>query len=236
MSPSTTRSRNSNFQLPFAGQLDSGLAPRRILHFWTDEELNLLAYHRSYRKNFDWIRENHFPSLTKKSLIRAYGRLPAEERIHRTLAVAARITASSGAPQDEDTAQPNPTSGPSHPPHQPESSAEAPDPCALRPENDSVPTTSIDGIKHRYNLRPKRPTVFRKRNPRLLVDRLRFPRFFNSYRNHQKLRTSLDVDYIPPSHSPTPDPSDHSPSVISSDLSEASSLELFGLEARSPSP
>jgi hypothetical protein len=43
-----------------------------------------------------------------------------------------------------------------------------------------------------------------------------------------------DSDYSPPSHTPTPERSDRSPSVISTQLSPASSLDLFGLEPRSP--
>lgn len=50
------------------------------------------------------------------------------------------------------------------------------------------------------------------------------------------MRTVPDNDYAPPSHSPTPDSSDRSPPVVSSQLSDASSLELFGLEARPVSP
>ncbi|RDH26101.1 hypothetical protein BDQ94DRAFT_176752 [Aspergillus welwitschiae] len=99
---------------------------------------------------------------------------------------------------------------------------------------DELVTSSNSNI-NRYNLRPNRPTTFLQGKPRCLVDRRRFPHLCKSYRHHLDLHGLPDRNYVPPSHSPTPDPSDRSPSAVSSPPSVASSLELFGLEARSPS-
>lgn len=212
------------------------LAPRQFRHSWTNEELNLLAYHRAHHWTFDRIRKTHFPSLTKKSLIQAYGRLPIEQRAYRVSVVAALVTTSHGASRSEDTTHPVP--GPSHrsrPTSQPEGNAEAPKSSTLRHKEDNRPVASIDGTANRYNLRPNRRKSFQRSKPRYLVDRLHFPHFFKSYQKHLKLHGVPDGDYAPPSHSPTPDSSDRSPSVASSLPSVSSSLELFGLEARSPS-
>jgi hypothetical protein len=100
-------------------------------------------------------------------------------------------------------------------------------------EYEDVPTASSHNHTNHYDLRPNRLTNFPKRKPRYSVDRCRFPHFSYSYKRSLKPHTSPDRDYAPPSHSPTPDSLDRSPSVISSQLSLASSLELFGLEAHS---
>ncbi|CAG8906733.1 unnamed protein product [Penicillium salamii] len=85
----------------------------------------------------------------------------------------------------------------------------------------------------RYNLRPNRSTTFPQRKPRYLVDQRRFPHFSKSYRYHLNLHRRSDIDYVPLSHTSTPNSSDRSPSVVSSPPSVVSSLEIFGLEARS---
>jgi hypothetical protein len=72
--------------------------------------------------------------------------------------------------------------------------------------------------------------MFLQRKPQYLVDRRRFPHFYKSYKYHLESSGLPDEDYCPPSRTPTPEPSDRSPSVISTQLSEASSLDLFGLE------
>ncbi|KAF2684426.1 hypothetical protein K458DRAFT_261527, partial [Lentithecium fluviatile CBS 122367] len=96
-------------------------------------------------------------------------------------------------------------------------------------------STKFNGIQRQYNLRPRIQTAFREGNPKVLVDRRRFPYFFEAFKDHLKLDTTSDDDYIPPSYSPTPGPSEYSLSVPSDRPSPASSTELFGLEVRSPS-
>lgn len=113
-----------------------------------------------------------------------------------------------------------------------ENSAEDSTPSPLSSEDGAE--ISSHRSKSRYDLRPKMPTTFPQRKPQYLVDRLRFPRFFKSYKHHLKLDRLPDGDYSPPSHTPTPEQSDRSPSVVSTQLSEASSLDLFGLEPCSP--
>ena len=82
--------------------------------------------------------------------------------------------------------------------------------------------------------RPNRPSIFHPRKPEYLVDRRRFPHFFRSYKYSLNLQGVPDSDYTPPSRMPTPSSSDRSVSIVSSLPSAASSLELFGLEVRSP--
>jgi hypothetical protein len=224
--------------------------PRRIQHSWSDEELNLLSYFRhNHRWTYSQIQKAYFPSLSAVALKRAHQRLTAEDRVHRASAAAALITTSHntiGTFHDALDAYPtrsNLDQGPnclqrpvSRPIPQSESNTETFTVFSPSCETEDRSITSNSCHTNRYNLRPNRPTIFRKRKPRYLVDRVRFPRFFKSYKIHLKLHAEPDEDYIPPSHSPTPDPSDRSPSVISNQPSEVSSLELFGLEARSLSP
>lgn len=212
------------------------LAPRRTFHSWTNDELNLVALRRSHRWTFDRIRKTDFPSLSKIALMRAYGRLPAEELIQRASTAAASLSLSHGASRFEDPVHLNPSesSRPSHPASRHKGNTKASKPSTPRHEGDNRRVASIESTTNRYNLRPNRPTTFREKKAQYRVDRSRFPHFFRSYKNHLKLHTESDEDYIPPSHSPTPDSSDRSPSAISSQLSSASSSELFGLEACSP--
>jgi len=221
--------------------------PRGKQHSWTDEELNLLAYLRHHHRwTFDQIQRLHFPSLSVGALGVSYYRLTPEDRVRRASTAAALITSykTIGVSRNVPAAQrtySSPKQGPSsrnsptlRSASQHERSVEICTSSSPSSEDELRPISSNRSHMTRYNLRPNRPTIFRQRKPRYLVDRLRFPHFFESYKKHLQPHTVSDEDYAPPSHSPTPDPSDRSPSVVSSQLSEASSLELFGLEARSP--
>lgn len=211
------------------------LVPRQPWHRWTDEELNLLAYCRTRHWSYARIQRKHFPLLTESSLWGAYSRIPPKERAHRASIVAGSITTSRTASRNKDSARPHPipeTGHRSHPAPQPEGNIGVRKSSALRGEEDSQTLIPIDGT-NRYNFRPNRCGSFQESETQYPIDRLRFPHFFESYKNHLKLDGVPDGDYAPPPHSPTPDSSDRSPSVISSLPSAASSLELFGLEARS---
>lgn len=214
------------------------LFPRQPWHRWTDEELNLLAYYRNRRHwSYARIQRKHFPSFTQSSLWGAYSRIPQKERAYRASIAAGLITTSSVASRSKDSTHSHFTSGTSHrsyPMPQPEGNIEAHESPTLRREEDNQ--TLAPAATNRYNLRPNRCRSFQHSRPQYPIDRLRFPHFFKSYKNHLKLHRVPDRDYAPPSHSPTPGLSDGSPSVVSSLPSVASSLELFGLEARSPSP
>jgi len=210
----------------------------RAKHFWVDEELNLISYFRHHHRwTFGQIQRVYFPSLSAGALGIQYARLTPEDRVRRASTAATLITTSRNAPGVQSSPEQGPSSSNCPVPRsasQPRNSTETCTSSSPSPENEDRPISSNHSHMSRYNLRPNRPTVFRQRKPRYLVDRLRFPHFFESYKKHLKPHTLPDEDYAPPSHSPTPDPSDRSPSVVSSQLSEASSLELFGLEPRSP--
>jgi hypothetical protein len=221
---------------------------RKTLHSWTDEELNLLSHLRYLRRwPFKQIQRSHFPSLSPSALLGAYWRLSTEDRVRRASMVTIPITTLRNTKRDRRSAShPQPTcpsleQGPNHlhshisrPLSQSGSSAEASISSSSSCETGDRPVISGDGNTKRYNLRPNRPTTFLEGKPRYLVDHLRFPHFFESYNYHLKRHGLPDSDYAPPSHTPTPDPSDGSPSVVSSQLSPASDSELFGLEPRSP--
>jgi hypothetical protein len=83
-----------------------------------------------------------------------------------------------------------------------------------------------------YTLWPKIRTTLRGGKSRHSVDRRRFSHFAEACKKHAGLRKAPDGNCEPASHPPTVDFSGRSPSVASSELSDASSLELFGLEAR----
>jgi hypothetical protein len=196
-------------------------------HNWTDEEVNLVCYLRYIRNwRFTQIQRSKFPLLSRHALGGAYRRLPPEERTRRALAVKSLIAKSRHTTENDSSRQAQPTlsspeQGPSH----------------LNSTNTDIgyaPVTSIGHDSNRYNLRPNRPTTFAERKPRYMVDRVRFPHFFESYSQHFKPCELSDSEYVPPSHTPTPSSSEYSQSVNSSQPSEASSLELFGLEPRSP--
>lgn len=202
--------------------------PKPQYHRWTDEEINLIAHCRIRKWSYARIRRKHFPSFTKTSLVGMYNRLTLEERISRASTVAGSNTTSHITSRNKNSTH-------SRPVPQPKDNVGAHGSSTLRREEDNRFIAPVDRI-NRYNFRPKRCQSFLESLPRHPVDRLRFPHFFKSYRKHLDLDGAPDIDYLPPSKSPSPDPSDRSPSVVSSLPSAASSLELFGLEARSLSP
>ncbi|KAL3490924.1 hypothetical protein BJX62DRAFT_206267 [Aspergillus germanicus] len=211
------------------------LLPRQPWHRWTDEELNLLAYYRTRHWSYARIQRKHFPSFTQSSLWGAYSRIPRKERAHRASIVAGSITTSRTASRNKESTRSHPTPETNHRSHlvsQTEANIGTHRSSTLRCEEDNRPLTPIDGT-NRYNFRSNRCRSFQESQSQYPIDRRRFPHFFKSYKNHLKLDGVPDRDYAPPSHSSTPDSSDRSPSVISSLPSTASSLELFGLEARS---
>ena len=182
-------------------------------HNWSDEELNLVCYLRCIRHwRFTQIQKAKFPLLSQHSVGRAYRRLPPEERTPRALAAVPVNT---------------------RPRHITERNVSSHHSSANNEIRDTPLDTNGDN-PNRYNLRPNRPSKFVERKSRYMVDRDRFPHFFESYRDSTKPNELPDSEYIPPSHTPTPSSSEHSPSISSSPPSEISSLELFGLEARSP--
>lgn len=214
---------------------------RPYRHGWTEKELNLLSHFRKIHGwDFKQIRKVWFPSLSYSSLHNAYRRLSAEERTYRSLTTNFSTEATATNRRRSFTTRPKCSSIESGPCHL---YTYIPTPRSESSIEDSIESKSSaeDGVeishnkgKNRYNLRPQRPTTFPQREAQYLVDRLRFPHFFKSYKHHLKSDGLSDRDYSPPSHTPTPEPSDRSPSVVSTQLSEASSLDLFGLEPRSP--
>jgi hypothetical protein len=251
MLPSAASTRTASSQLPSRSQKGSSQPPKRSTkrqsrHSWTDEELNLLSYLRHLRRwRFTQIQKLYFPSLSPSALLGAYWRLSTEDRVRRASAVAAPITTPHNTTRDSHSApntqptRPSLKQGPSYllhttscPLSQAESSTETsilPSPSSIT--GDEPVAKSIN--TNRYNLRPNRSTTFPQGKPRYLVDRRRFPHFYKSYRHHLNLHGRPDRDYAPLSHTPTPNSSDLSLSVVSGPPSVASSLELFGLEARS---
>jgi hypothetical protein len=211
---------------------------RQNRHSWTDEELNLLSYLRHLRRwRFSRIQKAHFPSLSSSALLGAYWRLSTEERERRASVVAAPIITLRNTATDSRRAfnaqstqlgLENESSF-----SQAESNTET---SILRSRSSATGDGPVAKGNHksRYNLRPHRPTIFPQRGPRCKIDQRRFPHFSKSYRYHMSLHRLPDRDYVPLSHPPTPDLSDRSPSVVSSQPSVVSSLELFGLEACSP--
>jgi hypothetical protein len=193
-------------------------------HNWIDEELSLVCYLRNIRHwRFTQIQKTNFPSLSRHAVGGAYRNLPPEERTRRALAVASVIadcqnTTEHNSPRQAQPALPNPEQGPSH----------------LNSTNTDALLTSTGNSPARYNLRPNRPITFAEQQSRYMVDRVRFPHFFGSYSRHLKSYELPDSEYVPPSHTPSPRSSERSQSVHSSQPSKASSLELFGLEPRSP--
>lgn len=218
---------------------------RRTLHRWTDEELNLISYLRLYR---DWrwaqIQRTFFSSTSAAAVRLTYTHIPTKERMHRASAASSLIvnptdiaSLVSGTGNRTPISAPPSKRGPSHPTSGISSSTQTRNDIELvvltTPSSEDGWTTSANNsTTSRYNLRPNRPKNFRKRRSPCLVDRSRFPHFSKAYETHWKQHTAFDTDYSPPSQSPTPDSSDRSPSVALSQLSDVSSLELFGLEVR----
>jgi hypothetical protein len=194
-------------------------------HKWTEEELNLVCYLRYIRHwRFTQIQRAKFPLLSRHSVGGAYRSIPPQERTHRALAAVPVNT----RPRNITESQSQPSFSNTIPRHSHHSTA-----------NNETRDTTLDtngDNPNRYNLRPNRPSIFAERKPRYMVDRDRFSHFFESYRSSLKPNEPLDSEYIPPSHTPTPSSSEYSLSISSSPPSEISSLELFGLQARSPEP
>lgn len=219
---------------------------RPYRHSWTDRELNILSHYlQIHHWSAQQIRESFFPSLSLGAVRKAYTRLPAEERKNRASIVSKRHRASNTnvtcsalepchlyIPIHVDTTE---SSVHPHPVTRPKGNFGIHGSSTLRREEDDRLPATVERIK-RYNLRPKRCQSFLENLSRQPIDRFRFPHFFKSYKKHLILDGAPDSDYVPPTQSPSPDPSDRSPSVVSSLPSAASSLELFGLEACSPSP
>jgi hypothetical protein len=193
-------------------------------HRWTDEELNLVCYLRHIQHwHFSKIQKANFPLLSQHAVGGAYRHLTPEDRTRRALAVASVVadcqhTREHNSPHQAQPLLQSTELGPSH----------------LKPTNTDALLSSTGNNSARYNLRPNRPTTFAEQKSRYMIDRVRFPHFFESYRHHLKHCELPDHEYIPPSHTPSPRSSECSISVRSSQPSRASSLELFGLEPRSP--
>jgi hypothetical protein len=198
------------------------------IHSWTDEELDLLSYLRHLRYwRFKQIKETYFPSLSLGALSRAYWRLSPEDRIRRASVISTQITNLRNATEYSRNTLNNQLR-----PHNSEQELN-PSCSESYTENDtetSISSLPTPGSTGRYNLRQNRPTTFLQRDSRYLVDSARFPHFYKSYKYHLESSGLPDEDYYPPSQTPTPESFDRSPSVISTQLSEASSLDLFGLE------
>jgi hypothetical protein len=196
---------------------------------WTEKELNLVCYLRCIRHwPFSKIQKANFPLLSQHAVGAAYRYLPPEQRTRRALAAVPviaelRRTTGRNSPSRTQPVFSNPEGGPIHL-------------SSTNIEIGLTQSTSNGNTSNRYNLRPNRPTSFAERKPQYMVDRVHFPHFFESYSNHLKPYDLPDSEYVPPSHTPTPSSSEYSHSVNSTQPSEASSLELFGLEPRSPEP
>jgi hypothetical protein len=210
---------------------------RKNIHSWTEEDFNILTHlQHLHRWRYKQIQISFFPSLLTGALSRAYWHLSPEERAWR----ASVVNSSTAEPECSRIKQ-----GPCHlyPPiyatpstSRSESITDISTTSSRDPKDESVDYSVVTNqSRHHYNLRPNRPTAFLRKQPRYLVNHHRFPHFFKSYKDSLDQEGLPDRDYSPPPHTPTLDPSDHSPSVISTQLSSASSLELFGLEPRTPS-
>jgi hypothetical protein len=225
---STSRTTRPNHLMPTT---IGRFKPRIKRHSYTEDEVNLIAYLRSQGCSYDHMRKAHFPSHTKNALSHIYSRLSPDERKYR----ASLVSASRNPPRIGGVpAKSASKTSRRCPINFSESGDEAVESSATSSEDEGSPGRASTPVLHRYNLRSRRPLRFEEKEPSLLVDRLRFPHFYTSYKNYQTLGNEFDTDYEP--HSPTPDLSDRSPSVTPSIPSSVSSLELFGLEARSPSP
>jgi hypothetical protein len=216
------------------------IRPKR--HNWTEEELDLLTHLRHlHRWSYKQIQESYFPSFTLHSIRRAYYRLSAEERIYRSLIsdfTTGDTTMGCCSTLSARPANSSPEQGTCHPSIQTTLSTSQSESIT---EISAAFSSNLEDLvpnqkKSHYNLRPNRPTTFLQSPPHYPVDQRRFPHFFKSYKHSLDQEVLPDRNYNPPSHTPTPAPSDRSPSVISTQLSSASSLELFGLEPWTPSP
>lgn len=215
------------------------IRPKR--HSWTEEELDLLAHLRHlHRWRYEQIQESYFPSLTSSAVRKAYGRLSAEERIYRALISDTATTIGCCSTLNAHPTNSSPEQGTYHLYPSIHTTLSTSQSESITDISTTSPSNSEELLpnqkKSRYNLRPNRPTTFRQKLPQYSIDRRRFPHFFKSCKHSVDQEALPDRNYTPPSHTPTPDLSDRSPSIVSTRLSSTSSLELFGLEPRSPSP
>ncbi|KAH6876712.1 hypothetical protein B0T10DRAFT_414208 [Thelonectria olida] len=222
---------------------------RGTFHRWTDEELNLITYLRLHR-NWSWvqIQRTFFSSKSAAAVRLAYTHIPTEERMHRATAALSLpvnptniVGEGSGIRNRTPISTPSSKQGRSHSIPAASSSVQTGNDIELvaltaSSSEDECTTFTNNSITSRYKLRPNRPKSFKENSSPCLVDRSRFPHFCQAYKTHWKQHTAPDTDYYPPSQSPTPELNDRSPSVALSLLSNASSLELFGLEVRPVNP
>ncbi|KAF2752486.1 hypothetical protein EJ05DRAFT_426235, partial [Pseudovirgaria hyperparasitica] len=215
-------------------------------HSWTDDELNLISYLRLYH-NWPWIRiqKTYLPSMTKSAISNAYTRTSDEDRVYRASIVASLTKSTSTTSSTLDNTYQQFLTRASFSRRLPGPSSRSTRNLAPQPRRraaiisssssssaEETQTTSHN-VTTRYNLRPNRSRSFQRTGEPLdQVDQIRFPHCARTCRNLSRLHTVLDEDYVPPSHSPTPDLSDRSPSNLSSAPGSISSLELFGLEVR----
>jgi hypothetical protein len=227
---------------------------RTTQHRWTEEELDTLVYLRSQDVQFRDIRESYFPSIALEGIKGAYARrtqsLIEKGQLSSTIYQRRRTKRHLWTEEELNTLVDLRSRGWNfkeiQEKHFPsialngvrgaytrcvQSLVENGQPFGISLIVDPWSVARNEPMK-RYNLRPNRPTNLHAKDPRYLVDRSRFPHFFESYKKYIRLDSASDKDFVPPSHSPTPTVSDRSPSIISTQLSDASSLELFGLEAR----
>ncbi|KAH7108861.1 hypothetical protein B0J11DRAFT_573865 [Dendryphion nanum] len=219
---------------------------RKATHRWTTEEQNFIVYLRLHR-NWTWgqIHRTYFSSVSIGAVKSVYSRIPPEDRAnrasiislliidHRNTASVRRNTRGMVTTHSASRQRPSHPSRPISGLSQPRDNVEAVL-SASSSEDENRPFVN-DITNNHYNLRPNRPKKSQENGPQYRKNCLQSPRFSRSCESHSKLRTLSD-NYIHPQHSPTPDVSGRDPSVVSSQLSGTSSLELFGLEARVLSP
>jgi hypothetical protein len=199
-------------------------------HRWTDEERNLVSYLRLHR-DWSWgqIQRTFFPSITPAAIRLLDKRLSAQERAYRASTASSHVINPVDLVRVRDNNLPVwRTSIQLVRPGHIESNVGSASSKSPRGRNGN---TAHKRTAHRSDLRPDRPAQFSDDGPPTRVDRSHFPHFFKTFATYEQV-TGTDMDYVPPSHSPTPSPSTLGPSTPSSQLSEASSGELLGLEVR----
>jgi hypothetical protein len=222
--------------------------PRGTFPRWTDEEVNLISYLRLHR-NWSWvqIQRTFFSSKSAAAIQLRYTRMPTKERMHRASAALSLPVSPTNIAGEWSGIRNKNSTFPSFSRQRGSHSIRAVSSpiqtgsvtqlvALTASSSEDECTTSNNIATSRYNLRPVRPRSFKENSLPCLVDQSRFPHFSQAYKNHWKQRTVPDTDYSPPSRSPTPESNDRSPSVVSSLPSDASSLELFGLEVRPVTP
>lgn len=175
-----------------------------------------------------------FRSVTSQESVKAtYHRLSLGERTNCASSVTGWVA--KVAPPSKASRKSKSAAGPSQPTRsmsQSRRNAVSPETATLQSESNS-PLAPSDGAVKWYDLRPNRCKSFHESQPGYVIDRHRFPHFFNSYKDWLQLKGNPDEDYAPLPRPPTPDLSDRRPSVISSLPSVASSPEDFSSEEHS---